>query len=249
MRRFFQSGSFGNGTSISRYSDVDYFASIPPDDLSLDSNTSLRRVRYALDIRFPNTDVRVSCPAVKVPFGTLAKESTEVVPAAYITKSPEGHHIYEIPNCDGGWMRSSPEAHIAYVRDVDRNLKNKVKPLIRFIKAWKYLRNVPISSFYLELRITKYAESRSSILYSRDIKNILKSLYNHELAYMRDPKGISGLISPCATYAQHEKAMSRLATALTRAEKAREAEDKGNIKDAFYCWNLLFAGKFPSYYS
>ena len=248
MRRFFQSGSFGNGTSISGYSDVDYFASIPSNNLSEDSNISLRRVRNALDIRFPNTDVRVSCPAVKVPFGILAKESTEVVPADYIRKSSEGHHVYEIPNCYGGWMYSSPEAHTAYVRDVDRNLKNKVRPLIRFIKAWKYFRNVPISSFYLELRVTKYAEGESSIIYSIDIKNILKSLYNHELADMRDPKGISGLISPCTTEVQHKEAMSRLATALNRAEKAREAEAQGNIKNAFYWWNLLFAGKFPSYY-
>ena len=30
MTRFFRTGSFGNGTSISGYSDVDYFAEIPP---------------------------------------------------------------------------------------------------------------------------------------------------------------------------------------------------------------------------
>ncbi|MDP3769963.1 MAG: hypothetical protein Q8R40_03450 [bacterium] len=29
MKRFFWTGSFGNGTSISSYSDVDYFASLP----------------------------------------------------------------------------------------------------------------------------------------------------------------------------------------------------------------------------
>ena len=249
MRRFFRSGSFGNGTSISGYSDVDYFASIPSDNLNQNSDTSLSRVRNILDNRFPNTGVRVSCPAVKVPFGNLAKESTEIVPAEYMKKSSEGHHIYKIPNCDGGgWMHSSPEAHTAYVRGVDGNLESKVKPLIRLIKAWKYFRDVPISSFYLELRVTKYSEGESSILYSIDIKRILRYLYNNELADMRDPKGISGLISPCATDAQHEEAMSKLATALTRAEKAREAKDKDNIKDAFYWWNLLFSGKFPSYY-
>ena len=190
MLSFFQSGSFGNGTSISGYSDVDYFARIPSNNLIEDSNTSLRKVRDALDTQFSNTDVRVSCPAVKVPFGTLGKESIEVVPADYIKKSPEGHHIYEIPNCEGGWMRSSPEAHTAYVRDVDTKLRYKVRPLIRFIKAWKYFRNVPISSFYLELRVAKYAEGQqSSIIYSKNINNILKRLYDHELADMRDPKG------------------------------------------------------------
>jgi len=33
LKRFFRIGSFGNGTSISGYSDVDYLASIPTDKL------------------------------------------------------------------------------------------------------------------------------------------------------------------------------------------------------------------------
>ena len=67
VERFFRTGSFGNGTSIS--------------SPSSSSTTSLTKVRDALDKRFPATGVRVSCPAVMVPFGSLAKESTEVVPA------------------------------------------------------------------------------------------------------------------------------------------------------------------------
>ena len=85
----------------------------------------------------------MSCPAVVVPFGTDAKESTEVTPADYIKVNEDGYKMYEIPDCSNGWMRSSPDAHNAYVRGVDEDLSKKVKPLIRFIKAWKYYRNVP----------------------------------------------------------------------------------------------------------
>jgi|SRR5215217_2961350 len=80
VERFFRTGYFGNGTSISGYSDVDYFACLRAKPSS-SSTTSLTKVRDALDKRFPATGVRVSCPAVMVPFGSLAKESTEVVPA------------------------------------------------------------------------------------------------------------------------------------------------------------------------
>ena len=247
MTSFFRTGSFGNGTSISGYSDVDYFAVIPNNKLKANSTTTLREIRDALATRFPNTGVRVSCPAVVVPFGTDAKESTEVTPAKYI-KTTDGYNIYDIPNCSDGWMRSSPSTHNAYVREVNENLNNKVKPLIRFIKAWKYYRNVPISSFYLELRVTKYAEDKSWITYSKDVKGVLSYLDSIDLANMRDPKGISGYISPCSTDTKLSDAKSKLSTALTRAQNACDAEDKGNIKTAFEWWDLLYANNFPSYY-
>src|SRR5580704_11881538 len=116
LRRFFRTGSFGNGTSISGYSDVDYFANLPTDQLTRSSNYTLTKVRSALDLRFPFTGVRVNCPAVKVPFGTVESETTEVVPADYVRKTDAGHYVYDIPDCSDGWKRSSPDAHNAYVR-------------------------------------------------------------------------------------------------------------------------------------
>lgn len=248
MLRFFRSGSFGNGTSIYRFSDVDYFASIPSQQLNNNSDYSLRKIRNTLAGRFPNTGVRVDCPAIIVPFGSDARESTEVVPADYIKKSSSGHRIYDIPDCANGWMRASPEAHNAYVRKVDKAMKGKLKPLIRFIKAWKYHRNVPISSFYIELRVTKYAEGEEFILYAHDIKCVLNLLLNCKLARMQDPLGISGYIAPCKTDNQYRDALSKLETAHTRASNALDAGNKEKIKDAFGWWDLLYDYEFPSYY-
>lgn len=249
MTRFFRTGSFGNGTSISGYSDVDYFAEIPTSKLKNNSTSTLREVRNVLDRRFPNTGVRVSCPAVLIPFGTDAKESTEVTPADYIEVTTRNRYkVYEIPDCSDGWIRSSPDAHNAYVRAVNQELNYKVKPLIRFIKAWKYYRNVPISSFYLELRVAKYAEGEPSIVYDIDVKGVFSHLDGIDLARMQDPMGISGYISPCSTQAQLDDAKSKLATALTRAQKARDAEVRGDTKEAFDWWDLLYDGNFPSYY-
>lgn|GEM_PF-6159854 len=125
ITRFFRTGSFGNGTSIRGYSDVDYFASIPTKNLKQNSDTTLRVVRDALDARFPNTGVTVRTPAVLVPFGTDASESTEVVPADFITKDKNGYHIYEIADGDGAWMKSSPDAHNAYVANINDKLGKK----------------------------------------------------------------------------------------------------------------------------
>lgn len=245
--RFFRIGSFGNGTSISAYSDVDYLASIPAKHLYKDSAASLRKVKLSLAERFPNTGVAVDCPAVVVPFGTLKKETTEVVPAYFVGSSGE-HSVYRIPDCSGGWMKASPEAHTAYVKRVDKKHGGKVRSLIRFIKAWKFFRNVPISSFYLELRVAKYADAETAIIYSIDVRRILAHLDSIGLARMQDPLGISGYIPACRSAASLATAQSKLARASSRANKARDAEDGGNVRDAFYWWNLLFAERFPSYY-
>ena len=192
LNRYWRTGSFGNGTSISGYSDVDYMAGIPRGKLKQNSTTSLTELRNALAARFPNTGVRSACPAVVVPFGTDRKETTEVTLADYMATRGD-HPVYDIPNCDDGWMKSSPDAHNSYVREIDQSLSNKVKPLVRFIKAWKYYRDVPISSFYLELRVAKYASGESLIVYSTDVERVFRELHRIGLANIRDPKGCRGM--------------------------------------------------------
>jgi len=247
ITRFVRIGSFGNGTSISGYSDVDYLACLPTNQLTQVSTSSLVKVRNALVSRFPNTGVCVSCPAVVIPFGTTKAEITEVVPADYIKES-NGYKVYDIADCAGGWMNASPDAHNAYVRDIDGKLNGKVKPLIRFIKAWKYFREVPISSFYLELRVAKYATGESSIVYDIDVKKVLRNLWDGQLADMQDPMGVSGYIPACKTDAFRTDALSKLSTAVIRAEKAREATAKDEIQEAFDWWRKLYNDEFPTYY-
>lgn len=247
LRRFTRIGSFGNGTSISGYSDVDYLASLSRDTLTNNSTYSLGKVRDSLDDRFPYTGVRVSCPAVLVPFGTTKSESTEVVPADYVSDR-NGFKVYDIADCKGGWMRASPDAHNDYVARVNEKLGGKVKPLIRFIKAWKCFRQVPISSFYLELRVAKYCTTETSIVYGIDVKRILCQLRDCNLADMQDPMGVSGYISAAKTDAFYNDALSKLKTAASRAEKACEAAGQDKISEAFDWWRLLYDSEFPTYY-
>lgn len=243
----FETGSFGNGTGVRHYSDTDYFGVIPTDKLYDNSATSLRLVKEALQSTFWSTSgIAVSCPAVKIPFGTYKSEELEVIPCCYngLSETSLGNfRRYEIPDCNSGWMYSSPKAHNEYVEYHDKRLNRKLKPLIQLVKAWKYYNDVPIMSFYLELRVTKYMEDETVIVYYIDLKNILKKLKNCELASIRDPMGVSGLIPSSKTTAQKETAFSKLKTAATRAEKAMTAK---NIDDAFCWWNLLFNYKFPS---
>ena len=244
---FFRSGSFGNGTSISGHSDVDYFAHIPVKKVKSNSGTMLSDVRDVLNNRFPRTGVRVNTPAVLVPFGTDVSENTEVVPAKMVSLDEDLGFIYGIADGSGNWINSCPKAHNQYVSSVNDKLDKKLKPLIRFIKAWKYYLNVPISSFYLELFVTNYMDGDSLIWYSIDIKRIIGKLYDDNLPDVRDPTGISDYISPCSSSAKKDETKTKLLTAYTRAKFAREAEEDDKNKDAFYWWDKFYGGNFTSY--
>jgi len=247
LKQLFYSGSANNGTSISQHSDVDFFAWIPTNKLKTNSATSLREIKECLQERFPNTTIYVDSPAVVLDFGSTDWDIAEIIPADYVEEN-EGKNVYDIPDGADGWMRSSPSMHTSYVRDENTRLSKKLKPLIRFLKAWKYYCDVPISSFYLELRTTKWMEEESSIVNDIDLCTVFKRLHSCSLAAMQDPKGVSGYVSACATEAKKTDALSKLSTAKTRAEKAREAESAGKTSEAFDWWDKLFAGNFPSYY-
>lgn len=247
MTRFFRTGSFGNGTSISGYSDVDYFASIPPKKLWKNSKYSITQIRNQLNTTFHSTNVKVDDPAVVCPFGTMAKESTEVVPC-YYKRKVRGFNVYGMSDTNNGWKESSPEMHNAYIRREDARLGGKLKPLIRFVKAWKFYRSAKISSFYLELRVAKLMQNETTIDYAVDLYTIFKWLEDNNLPAIQDPMGISGLISPCSSAIQKADALSKIKTARVRIEKARHLDSTGDTKSAFEYWNLMYDGNFPSYY-
>lgn len=227
---FFETGSFGNGTGVRHYSDTDYFAVCSTKNLKENSGSTLRQVKEALQTTFWQTkNIAVSTPSVQIPFGTYASEMLEVTPCDFggMVNTPVGSKAsYQIPDFDNGWMNSSPQAHNAYVAREDTRLSGKLKPLIQLVKAWKFVNNAPITSFYLELRVTKYAEGEKSIVYDIDLQRVMNHLEDIKLASIIDPMGISGYVRACESDAKKTDALSKLSTGATRAKKAYEDRER-----------------------
>ena len=247
LYKMFQSGSFAHGTGIAGHSDVDYFVSLKTDRPS-SSDTILSSVRNTLQERFPTTDIHVSRPAVVLEFGQ-GYERVEVIPAYAYNEVDDGMK-YKIPSVvPTEWMESTPKAHLKYVNGSDINVPaGSTKRLIRLAKAWKYYCNVPISSFYLEMRAAAYMREQQSYIPWLDIYYFLKRLDNGKLAAMNDPTGSTGRIYACSTTPKAEEALSKLSSALGRAEKAKDYLEAGYTRDAFDEWDKLFNGKFPAFY-
>jgi Second Messenger Oligonucleotide or Dinucleotide Synthetase domain len=242
----FQSGSFSHGTGVKGNSDVDYFASLKSSRPTL-SSSILSSVRAKLKERFPFTNVRVSRPAVVIEFGS-GYETYEVIPAFAVGSVGGGMKFY-IPGVVDEWMESTPEAHLEFVNDCNKIPgEGYAKSFVRLVKAWKYYCNVPISSFYLEMRAAKYISEQKTVIYAHDICYFLQRLFDGGLADMNDPTGSTGRIRPCSSDATKREALSKLSTAVTRARKALDAHVADDDATAFRYWDLLFAGKFPAYY-
>jgi hypothetical protein len=246
--KMFETGSFGAGTGIRHYSDTDYFAVVPGANLHENSAYSLRKIKESLQSTFTKTDgIAVDTPAVKIPFGNYASETMEITPCCYngMVETDLGKfNKYEIADGDNGWKEASPSAHNAYVNEHDKRLKGKLKPLIQLVKAWKYYNNAPISSFYLELRVSKYSEGESFIDYDIDLFRIFKFLNDNNLPAINDPMGITGRIVPCSTETKKETALNKIEADFKRAEEAYNNRES-DLNKCFERWHIFFNNQFP----
>jgi hypothetical protein len=237
IHRLFESGSLRHGTGVRGWSDSDLMVSVKGERPSSDS--ALNRIKAALSSRYPLTTVKVSRPAVVCSFSS---GDVEVVPAYARHDSS-----YWIPAPGGSWLISAPKEHNDYVTQVNTKdgVRGGAKGMARLLKAWKYFNNVPVSSFYLEMRSAEYMNGESSIVWVVDVCRLFEDLERHSLASMNDPKGVAGRISACSSDPKREIALSRVKTAASRARRARDYHDAGNDGKAFEALDLLFNGRFP----
>lgn len=213
--RMFEIGSLRHGTGVWYYSDVDYLVSLKGIRPS-SSTTMLEKVKASLEARFPSTKISIRRPAVVCAFSDSV---VEVVPG-YIEDA--GGYLIADPASIGGWMKTYPEKHNEYVTGVSLKHNGGAKKLARQLKIWKYKRNVPVSSCYLEMRAAKYMDAQSAYSGVLDLYYCLNELKRVGLAAMNDPTGLGSRFTPCSSDTMKSDAISKLNTAVDRALKAKD---------------------------
>lgn len=235
--RMFEIGSLRHGTGIWHHSDGDYLASLKG-IRPTSSGTMLTKVRDALVVRFPSTVISVRSPAVVCHFSDC---KVEVVPGyIFDTGDDHGYWIAD-PASPGAWMKTYPEAHNRYVNDVSRRVgAGSVKKLARQLKVWKYERNVPVSSCYLEMRAARHMSGEDRYVPLWDLYLTLKQIRDAGLAAMNDPTGLGSRFTACSSEANRLNAMSKLDSAVNRALKAKDYAHEGYQMLAIEQLKLLF---------
>jgi hypothetical protein len=246
VNNFYETGSFSHGTGVRNHSDIDALVSLG-NEKPTSSYTALDWVDDALTARFPLTTVKIRRPAVVVEFGG-GYEAWEVIPAFMTGRGGEGQLVYDIPGpSTGSWIDSAPKEHLTYVNECNQKpSKGNAKALARLIKAWKYYSNVPVSSFYLEVRCAQHVKALDSYIHVWDVCLVLESMRAHQLAAMNDPRQASGRIHACSSDSTRQDALSKLTTAATRARKALDAYNADNASTALVYLDLLFGGELPA---
>jgi len=246
--RFLEIGSFHHGTGIRRHCDVDLLICIKSAKPG-SSDTALGWVKNALTASFPNTRVRTSRPAVTIEFAN-GNETWKVIPAFSAGRGEESVRVYEIPGPETGWMGTAPEAHAGYLNEINSigKISGGAKKLARLARAWRYYNEVPISSFYLEMRAAEYISGEETHIPVWDICGLLQKLDQIGLAAMKDPKTVAGQFDACLIPRDREEAVSKLRRGANRARKAIEAYHKEEMDEVFYYLDLLFGGNFPARY-
>jgi hypothetical protein len=145
-------------------------------------------------------------------------------------------------------MESAPLEHLAYVNQVNKEagISGGAKKLARLAKAWKYYNNVPLSSFYLEMRAAHYLSGDKFFDPLQDVCLYMEWLVKIGLGPMNDPKGVTSRFYACSSTAKAEDALSKANTGATRARKAYDAHKAQKPADAFYYLDQLFGGHFPT---
>jgi hypothetical protein len=245
---FRETGSFTHGTGVRNHCDSDLLVSLRNTQPG-SSDTAIRWVKDALQKSFPYTLIKVSRPAIIAAFNN-GTETWEVIPGFITAGGGDKYSVYDIPGAASGWIQSAPVAHLDYVNTINakKTAPGAAKKLARLMKAWKYYNNVPMSSFYLEMRAAKHMSTQDVFSPIWDVCWLLEALVSSSLANMNDPANVSGRFYACSSESKKVEALSKAETGAARVRKALEAYQESDTGLAFYYLDLLFGGKFPARY-
>lgn len=248
-------GSHQRGTAIARRSDRDVFAVFHRREAIrggtlISSETMLDRVRSALlNSRFWSTDVVRDGQAIVLRFSD--GRNVDVVPALFEGMEQVlrvNRPVYSIPDGDGWWMATSPEAHLHYIRQAHAPSGGKFRYCIQLLKAWRESRDprIPISSFHLELVFANEGTFSQVGTYQECLRDAFRVLRDRAGRAIQDPLGISGNVRAAKTPRQVALLRDHAAYAYDKADQAIAAEIDRDLPSAWFYWNLVFNDTFPA---
>ena len=146
-------GSYVKNTQIKPRSDIDIFVVLDRSywiDQGLDTPRKVFRLLLRnLRKTYPASKIRSVGQAITIQQSSGFK--IDVIPA-YAKDSS----TYIIPNQHGQtWISCNPKIHIKYLTDWNQTLDGKLKPLIKMVKCWSKLHEVPFKSFHIELLVVE----------------------------------------------------------------------------------------------
>ena len=237
-------GSFYKKTAIVGTSDLDLFVVLRRESVRwagsyVSSMTVLNNVREAIIGRYPRSEVGRDGSAVTVSFATGVP--IDVVPAVFEKPLNTGQPLYRIPDGEGDWLLTSPDAQLKSFQLANLRAGQKLRRCVQAVKHWATARAVPlpISSYYIEAVLASSDVAVGVRAYSDVVADSFILLANRGTAALQDPLGISGYIAPARTRAQRETIAKALDYAAEHAAAAFNAELARDGREAVRQWRMV----------
>ena len=237
-----QVGSYGRHTAIKGISDLDMIFELPDnlyDKYNKMANNGqyklLSRVKNALKISYPNTEVRVDGQIVSV---RLKRYVVEVVPAFRLD---DGRFRYPDSNNGGSWKVCNPIAEKDAVNILNKERNRNLKNLAKMIRSWKDTHGVPLSGMLIDTLVYRFFQENREYdnsgysKYKYLMKDFFVYLVNQpaEQEFWRAPGSRSEVY-------KDGKFIPKAKKALRKCQEALDDESQADKK-----WREIFGKRFP----
>lgn len=248
-------GSHSRNTAIKGYSDIDLMAVLRRSEVTWggsfkSSETVLKNVRNDLTERYPRTAVRRDGQAVVVPFDD-GGESVDVVPAYFMEMTENNgrkYALYAIPDGEGGWVKTAPQLHGAYIEHKNTKSGRRLAGTARLVKWLAQQRDLtaPLSSFHVEMLLASEEICGVAMSYAECVAAALRKLRERKCSALQDPFRISGWIRavPKGRLGDFFNSVDYMAGYAAHAISV--ASNNNDFQGALKSWDIVFNHQFPA---
>ncbi len=223
-------------------------------DGTISSAKLLSGFKAVLERRYPNTKVAIDGQAINTQFSIDSNNESDglgfdIVPCfSLFDSSGMEPDIYVIPDGTGGWISTNPRLDKVVSTDLQANNDKCHRPSVKLVKYWsKTQLSSKISSYYIELAISRDLESRNAR--GETVRRISEAV---ALGF----QAVSSALQMGDLHPRIRQAPMVENGAVTHSEKnmvartarlARQAlwyEDQGDEENAIACWEAVFNDSF-----
>ncbi len=192
------------------------------------SSNCLRAVKRALEKRYPNSNVRIDRNVVSVQFSDF---TVDVAPAF-----KDGTGGYKIPDTysEGrSWVRTNPRGYKQRFEAVDNARGGKLQKVARVAKKFRENRNVPVSSYHMEVMAYDYVHNHPNKNASTEelVEGFVEELPRRISRGTRDPVNGDRLDSNMDR-SNRKEAIRRAKAARKQMRDARDRRQDGDSEGA-----------------
>jgi hypothetical protein len=237
----FSIGSFRRFTLIRPERDVDLLAPVSSthwDRYKNDSRAFLYWIREKLKGSYSTTRVSTRGLSIKLAFNII---EADVVPC--FGRKGEG---YWMPDGSKGWMATNPPFHIDKMAASNVLHDQKLKPIVKLMKAWNTDNTHHLQSFHVELMTERIWSGRAIPSHPSAIASTLGSMSKLVLQTFTDPWGPGQPIDGYLSTSEREVAQRLLVADATRAAKAEASRLAGREFEAYGLWRIIYSS-FPGW--